>query len=86
MANLLATVRGAALILLIVSAHASGLEGITLSLDRKAITKRVDSPSLFRKLGFCNVTPSKRRALADTERAAPEGPDPQHHYIPPTFS
>ncbi|KAL3741751.1 hypothetical protein ACJRO7_017252 [Eucalyptus globulus] len=85
MANLLATVRVSALILLIVSMHMSCLEGTTLFLDGKAMEKRVDSQSLFRKLGFRNEKPSERRALSDTARVAPEGPDPQHHYIPPAF-
>ncbi|XP_030515708.2 uncharacterized protein LOC115729321 [Rhodamnia argentea] len=86
MANLLATMRAASLILLVVSAHASGLQRITLSPGRKAAEERIDSQSLFRKLGFRNVKPSERRALMDPERTVPEGPDHQHHYAPPTSS
>ncbi|KAL3741750.1 hypothetical protein ACJRO7_017251 [Eucalyptus globulus] len=76
--------RVSALILLIFLVHVSSLEGITSSLDGKALEKRVDSRSLFRRLGFGNVEPSERRVLTHTDSTVPGGPNPQHQYVPPT--
>lgn len=51
-------------------------------------TGTAGSLSLFSKMGFDYYLQSAndRRALTDTERFAPEGPDPQHNSAPPAFS
>lgn len=82
------------IILLILSANASGFEAA--QMERKTLRKRINGSSVLRELGFhlskmkrnINV---KRRAMTDTEtdttgdRITPGGPGHMHHTSPPTM-
>lgn len=94
MANLNVVKVSVLIILLFLSAHASGFEAA--QMGRKTLRKRINGSSVLRELVF-NLSKMKqsinmkRRALTDAEtdttgdRITPGGPDHIHHTSPPTM-
>ncbi|KAI8016264.1 CLAVATA3/ESR (CLE)-related protein 6 [Camellia lanceoleosa] len=65
----------------VVSSRATSYRGFEI------MRKRIDSKRILHKLGYDysnKMKDSNRRAMVDTKRVAPEGPDHQHHQSPPT--
>ena len=74
------TIRVSTLILLILFGQV--IAAIATSYRSLEIMQnRLDSRRILRELGFdsSKMKDGKRRTMTNTDRVAPEGPDPQHH-------